>query len=110
MDFVHDRTENGRTIRVLNVVDDYSRELIVCIPEHSFTGSRVTRELDQIMDAKAVKPRSITMDNGTEFTSRAFISWAYRKKYMLIISNLASQLKMLMLKVLMGNLEMNVLT
>lgn len=80
MDFVHDRTENGRTLRVLNIVDDYSRELIACIPEHSFSGKRVTRELDHIMEAKGIKPRSITMDNGTEFTSRAFMSWTYNQK------------------------------
>jgi len=80
MDFVHDRTENGRTLRVLNIVDDFSRELITCIPEHSFSGRRVTRELDQVMETLDIKPKSITMDNGTEFTSRAFMSWAYDKK------------------------------
>lgn len=80
MDFVHDRTENGRTLRVLNIVDDFTRELIACIPEHSFSGFRVVRELDKIMEIKDIKPRSITMDNGPEFTSRAFMSWAYDKK------------------------------
>ena len=79
-DFVHDRTENGRNLRVLNVVDDYTRELIACIPEHSFSGFRVVRELDRIMEMKDIKPRSMTMDNGPEFTSRAFMSWAYDKK------------------------------
>ena len=80
MDFVHDRTENGRNLRVLNVVDDYTRELIACIPEHSFSGYRVARELDQIIEMRNIKPKSITMDNGPEFISRAFMSWAYDKK------------------------------
>lgn len=80
MDFVYDRTENGRTLRVLNVVDDFSRELIACIPEHSFSGFRVTKELDNIIDTLNYQPKSITMDKGTEFTSRAFMSWVYDKK------------------------------
>jgi putative transposase len=80
MDFVHDRTENGRNLRVLNVVDDFTRELIACIPEHSFSGYRVARELDKIMELRDIKPRCITMDNGPEFISRAFMSWAYEKK------------------------------
>jgi hypothetical protein len=58
-----------------NVLEDYNRELIACIPEHSFSGQRVARELNQIMEAKEIKPRSISMDNGTEFTSKTFMSW-----------------------------------
>lgn len=80
MDFMHDRTSDGRKFRVFNVVDDFTRELIVCLPERSFSGHRIIRELEQVIETLDHQPKRIVLDNGPEFTSRVFLGWAqYRK-------------------------------
>jgi putative transposase len=76
MDFMEDKTVDGRRIRIFNVVDDFSREAIICQAERSFSGHRIVRELEQVMESRDIKPQSIVMDNGSEFTSRAFLGWA----------------------------------
>jgi putative transposase len=76
MDFVQDATQNGRKIRVLNVIDDYTRECLSIEVDTSLTGARVTRVLDQIVDMRG-KPDALLTDNGSEFTSRAMEKWSY---------------------------------
>lgn len=76
IDFIHDKTVDGRRFRVFTVVDDCTREAIVCLPERSFSGHRIIRELEQIIEIRKEKPLSLVMDNGPEFTSRAFLGWA----------------------------------
>ena len=75
MDFVADQLSNGRRFRVLNIVDDYSRELIGQLTAFSITGHQVARFLLQIIEQRG-KPDSITCDNGTEFTSKAMFFWS----------------------------------
>jgi len=75
MDFVHDQLAGGRRFRVLNVVDDYSRECIGQLVETSISGERVARYLSQLIDERG-KPRSIVCDNGTEFTCKALFFWS----------------------------------
>jgi putative transposase len=48
MDFVSDQLANGRRFRVLNVVDDFSREYVLKVVDFSVSGHRVARELDRI--------------------------------------------------------------
>ena len=48
MDFVSDQLANGRRFRVLNVVDDFSREYVLKIVDFSISGHRVAREFDRI--------------------------------------------------------------
>jgi len=74
MDFVADQLSNGRRFRILNVVDDYSRELVGQLVLFSITGQQVARFLTQLFEQRA-KPKSITCDNGTEFTSKAMFFW-----------------------------------
>ena len=83
MDFMQDRTSDGRKFRVFNVVDDFTRESIICLPERSFSGQRITRELEQIFEIREEKPLSFVMDNGSEFTNRAFLGWAQLNNIML---------------------------
>ncbi len=59
---------------MLTVVDDFSRENIALIADTSLSGSRVVRELKQII-ADRGKPKTIVSDNGTEFTSTAILKW-----------------------------------
>ncbi len=75
LDFVHDQLAGGRRFRVLNIVDDYSRECIGQIVDFSISGERVARYLSQLIEARG-KPRSVVCDNGTEFTSKAMFFWS----------------------------------
>ena len=75
LDFVHDQFALGRRFRILNIVDDVTRECLAAIPDTSISGKRVARELTAIMNARG-KPGMIVSDNGTEFTSNAILAWA----------------------------------
>jgi putative transposase len=75
MDFVSDQLANGRRFRVLNIVDDFSREYVLKIVDFSISGHRVSRELDRISRSL---PKMIVCDNGPEFTSKAMYFWAKR--------------------------------
>jgi putative transposase len=77
MDFVHDQLACGRRFRVLNIVDDCSREAIAQLVDTSISGVRVTRLLDQVAQTRGL-PHTLVMDNGTEFTSKAMFFWAQR--------------------------------
>ena len=79
LDFVHDQFANGRRFRVLNIVDDVTRECLAAIPDTSISGKRVVRELDALV-ARRAPPKTIVSDNGTEFTSNAVLIWAARAK------------------------------
>ncbi len=53
LDFVHDQFARGRRFRILNVVDDVTRECLAAIPDTSISGRRVARELSALI-ARAV--------------------------------------------------------
>ena len=74
LDFVHDQFARGRRFRILNIVDDVTRECLAAIPDTSISGKRVARELTALIDARG-KPQMIVSDNGTEFTSNAILAW-----------------------------------
>jgi putative transposase len=75
LDFVHDQFACGRRFRILNIVDDVTRECLAAIPDTSISGRRVARELTARIDRRG-KPGMIVSDNGTEFTSNAMLAWA----------------------------------
>lgn len=75
MAFVSDQLSNGRCFRVLNVVDDYSREMVGQLVSVAISGRQVARSLDQLMEERS-KPNKVTCDNGTEFTSKAMFFWS----------------------------------
>jgi putative transposase len=75
LDFVHDQFALGRRFRILNIVDDVTRECLAAIPDTSISGRRVARELTLLIDRRG-KPAMIVSDNGTEFTSNAILGWA----------------------------------
>jgi putative transposase len=78
MDFVHDTFADGRPFRVLTVVDHWSRESPILEVATSMSGRSVADALDRVV-LRGAKPRSITVDHGTEFTSRALEDWAYER-------------------------------
>jgi len=75
LDFVHDQFANGQRFRVLNVVDDVTRECLAAIPDTSISGRRVARELTALIERRG-KPGMIVSDNGTELTSNAILTFA----------------------------------
>ena len=77
MDFMSDSFCTGRRFRVLNVIDDYTRECIAIETDSSLPGKRVVRVLSLLIDLRE-KPETITCDNGPEFISKAVDEWAYK--------------------------------
>ncbi len=74
LDFVHDQLVYGQRFRVLNIVDDVTRECLAAIPDTSISGRRVARELTALIERRG-KPGMIVSDNGTELTSNAILHW-----------------------------------
>jgi len=62
LDFVHDQMASGRRFRVLNVVDDVTRECLAAVPDTSISGRRVVRELTALIERRG-KPGMIVSDN-----------------------------------------------
>ena len=79
LDFVHDQFACGRRFRILNIVDDVTRECLAAIPDTSISGKRVARELSMLIRRRG-KPGVMVSDHGTEFTSNAILSWATENK------------------------------
>ena len=79
LDFVHDQFACGRRFRILNIVDDVTRECLAAIPDTSISGRRVARELTALIERRG-KPGMIVSDNGTEFTSNTMFAWAQDNK------------------------------
>lgn len=75
LDFVSDALADGRRIRVLNIMDQCTRECLLLLTETSISGERVARELSKLIDYRG-KPKTIVSDNGSEFVSKAILSFA----------------------------------
>ena len=85
MDFVHDQLITGRKLRVLTVVDTFSRFSPVVDPRFNYKGEDVVRTLDQACKLFGY-PKSIRADNGPEFISRDLDLWAYQNDIVLDFS------------------------
>ena len=77
MDFVHDSLAGGGSIRVLTVLDVFTRECVALEAGVGFRGEDVARILMRAREGRGALPELISVDNGTEFTSRALDHWAY---------------------------------
>lgn len=76
MDFMHDALADGRALRVLTIVDTYTRECLAVEAASGFRGHDVARVLTRLGWERGL-PTTIACDNGTEFTSKALDQWAY---------------------------------
>jgi putative transposase len=74
MDFVHDRFDRGKKFWMLNIVDDFNRDVLRIEVDTSLSGHRVARVLNQLTETRGL-PKYIAVDNGTEFTSQAMLEW-----------------------------------
>ena len=75
LDFVTDTLGNGRKFRMLNVIDDCTRECLCIEVSTGFSGRHVTRVLERLCQQRG-RPEVIRSDNGPEFTSKAVQDWA----------------------------------
>lgn len=69
-DFIHDRTANGRPLKWLSVIDEYTRECLALEVQRSFTADQVLDVLTRLFLTRGV-PRHIRSDNGPEFIAQA---------------------------------------
>lgn len=74
LDFMHDTLANGKTIRTLNVIDDFNREALSITVDASLPAGRVVRELDKLLEWRG-KPEKIRSDNGPEFIAEVISDW-----------------------------------
>jgi putative transposase len=79
MDFVSDQFSGGRRFRVLNVIDDHTRECLGQLADVSISGRRVARFLSELGTQHGL-PERIVCDNGPEFTSCALADWQTQTK------------------------------
>jgi putative transposase len=83
LDFVSDSLANGRGIRVLAIVDSFTRENLSLETDTSLSSRRVTRSLEAVIERRGT-PESIRCDNGPELTSRHFLAWCEERKIQVI--------------------------
>jgi putative transposase len=75
MDFIVDGLATGRMVRILSVVDAYTRECLALEADTSLGSGRVTRVLERLIGERG-RPENLRSDNGPEFTSRRMLGWA----------------------------------
>jgi transposase InsO family protein len=73
-DFVHDRTEDGRAIKWLSIVDEYTRECLALESARSFKSEDVIDVLIELFHVRGI-PKHVRSDNGPEFIAKAIRSW-----------------------------------
>jgi len=83
MDFVMDGLATGRALRILTMVDNYTRECLAMEVDSCLSSQRVTRVLEWVTEQRGV-PETIRCDNGPEFTSRHFLAWCEERRIGLV--------------------------
>jgi putative transposase len=76
MDFMSDELYNGQRIRLLTLVDNFTRESLA-IEVNSHLGGQMVAEKLALVALERGKPKTIMVDNGPEFTSKKLDQWAY---------------------------------
>lgn len=90
MDFMNDALWNGRKFKLLNIADDYNREMLAMEIDYSLPALRVIRALDDLKQYREL-PKKIRMDNGPEFISHKRNEWAKENDVELVLSSQESQ-------------------
>ena len=85
MDFMVDELFDGRRIRRLTIVNLFTRESLAIVVRQRFPAAEVVEILDRLGHQRAL-PKTIRVDNGTEFTSKAVDRWAYENQVVLDFS------------------------
>ncbi len=74
--FVSGKLTDGRSYRILMVVDQFTRECIALEADRSLHGKHVVEALIRAIEERGAAPKSIIVDNGSEFTGRALEAWS----------------------------------
>lgn len=74
VDFMSDQLANGRRIRLLVVIDEFTRELLTLSVAWSFDGDAVAKHLDELVRERGA-PKCLRSDNGSEFVGNAMKQW-----------------------------------
>lgn len=85
MDFVHDQLATGRKLRILTIIDTFSRYSPATDPRFSYRGEDVVQTLERVCSDVGY-PKTIRLDNGSEFISRDLDLWAYQNDVILDFS------------------------
>lgn len=83
MDFIVDSLATGRMVRILSVVDAFTRECLALEADTSLGSGRVARVLDRLIEERG-RPENVRSDNGPEFTSRRMLAWSEERKTQLV--------------------------
>ena len=73
-DFVHDRTHDGRSYRILVIIDEFTRECLALNAARKWGGDEVIHTLTELFCTRG-RPEYIRSDNGAEFTAKVIRSW-----------------------------------
>jgi putative transposase len=73
-DFQFDQTADGRALKLLNIVDEFTREALVMLVARSIDADRTVSELERLVTGRAA-PEHLRMDNGPEMTANALRDW-----------------------------------
>lgn len=85
MDFVHDQLATGRKLRILTIIDTFTRVAPTVDVRFSYKGEDVVQTLERVCRGTGY-PQSIRVDQGPEFVSRDLDLWAYQKDVILDFS------------------------
>jgi putative transposase len=75
LDYQFDVTSTGRTIKILHVVDEFTRESLADVVAYSIDADATVATLDKIVGERGVAPSFVRMDNGPELTANALRDW-----------------------------------
>ena len=89
LDFVMDSLANGRRIKCLTIVDDFTRECVDVATDYGIGGQYVVRLLEQAAQFRG-PPGAVRTDQGPEFTSRAFMAWAHGRSVQHLLNDAGS--------------------
>ena len=104
---MQDTLADGRPFRILTVVDNWSRQSPVLEAGFRMSGETVGLVLDRVLN-RTQGTRSITVDHGTEFQSRALEDWAYRRGLQLDFIRPGKLVENALLNPLMADFAMSV--
>jgi putative transposase len=75
LDYQFDQTLDGRILKLLNVVDEHTREAMAITVERRIDADATVRVLDHLVAERGTAPRFIRCDNGPELTANALRDW-----------------------------------
>ena len=73
-DFVKDKTVDGKKIRFLNIIDEFTRECLASIPRRKWRHTDIIDILSDLIIMRGT-PEYIRSDNGSEFTAKKLMKW-----------------------------------